>query len=492
MNCSEWKRKYKKERAEKLQERAGRIKAEATTVRQDDQIAILERRVARAERQAADSERRAARAERSEACLSRQLAELRKQVNIHDNPHTPPSHRTPTQEKMGRGRAGKKDDGKKNGTASGRKQGAQKGHPGKTSRPKPERFEEHVMHECAECSSPHILATEQRIRDITELPPPPKPVTTRHTINVYDCADCGAHGMMPDTDLPDKGALGRRASAEIVGNFIERLPHRLNAARMARIGLPVSTGTVHNVLARVGSNMESKVAAVLAVLVAASVLHVDETSFRLNGKIVWVWIFLDPATGVVMYVLRPSRGRDVLNEVLPGFRGTIVCDGWQPYRQWKIQRCWAHILREIRYLCEAHPHSEAARDIYERLKRVFESGGYAAEHRMSRARRARVRAALLGHVTRILDDHGNSALAAKFMTKLSGAAEDLFEFVLDPRIDATNNAAERGLREIVIHRKIRGTLRSPESMQNLGNIFTCVGTWKNTGMDYMAELQKYA
>lgn len=476
MKCSEWKRKYKEERTRRLQ-------AEVNMNRMENQMAIMGRQ--------------AARTERSLAHVSRQLAALQKQVKIHDNPHTPPSHRTPTQEKMGRGRAGKKgggkkDNGKGDGASSGRKRGAQKGHPGKTSRPKPERFEEHVMHECAECSSPHILATEQKTRDITELPPPPKPVTTRHTINVYDCADCGARGMVPDTDLPDKGALGRRASAEIVGNFIERLPHRLNAARMARVGLPVSTGTVHNVLTRVGSNMNGKVAAILAVLIAARVLHVDETSFRLNGKTVWVWIFLDPATKAVLYVLRPSRGRDVLNEVLPRFRGTIVCDGWTPYQQWKRQRCWAHIMREIRYLHEAHPRSEVARDTYERLKRVFESGGDAAGRRMPRARRARVRAALLGHVTRILDDHGDSTLAAKFMTKLAGAADDLFEFVLDPRIDPTNNAAERGLREIVIHRKIRGTLRSNESMQNLGNIFTCVGTWKNTGLDYMAELQKYA
>ena len=51
--------------------------------------------------------------------------------------------------------------------------------------------------------------------------------------------------------------------------------------------------------------------------------------------------------------------------------------------------------------------------------------------------------------------------------------------------------AERGLREIVIHRKIRGTLRSEESMENFGNIFTCITTWKNQGLDYLAEMAQY-
>ena len=73
--------------------------------------------------------------------------------------------------------------------------------------------------------------------------------------------------------------------------------------------------------------------------------HIDGTSFRLNGGTVWAWIFLDPATEAVLYVLRPSRGRDVPRGALPGFRGVIVCDGWKPYRAWDVRRRWAHILR---------------------------------------------------------------------------------------------------------------------------------------------------
>ena len=52
----------------------------------------------------------------------------------------------------------------------------------------------------------------------------------------------------------------------------------------------------------------------------------------------------------------------------------------------------------------------------------------------------------------------------KFMIKLRNAGSDLFRFVLDPTIPPTNNAAERGLREIVVHRKIRGSIRAEETM----------------------------
>lgn len=416
--------------------------------------------------------------------MAKQLDEQAALLKSYDNPHTPPSHRTATQKKM----AAKKPSGP---APSGRKQGAQKGHPGRTSRPKPTEYKEHELSECPGCGSRDIAASGRRIRDVTEIPPPPRPVTTRHTINAYDCAGCGRRGMEPETGLPGAGLLGSNAVGRIAANFIDRMPHRMNARRMKGAGLPVSVGTINNVLARLGRNLSGQAAALVAVLICARVLHIDETSFRLNGKTVWVWIFLDPDTGSTLYVLRPSRGREVLREVLRGFRGVIVCDGWKSYLGWKLQRCWAHILREARYLLERHPRSAAARRMLEQLRRIYRLALEASGSRMSRARRARVRAALLGQVRRLAEECG-VGVAAKFAGKLGRAADALFEFVLDPRISATNNAAERGLREIVVHRKIRGTLRSEGSMEVMGNIFTCAATWKNRGLDYIAEMQKYA
>ena len=79
----------------------------------------------------------------------------------------------------------------------------------------------------------------------------------------------------------------------------------------------------------------------------------------------------------------------------------------------------------------------------------------------------------------------------KFRTKLGNAYEDLFRFILDPRIPPTNNAAERGLREIVIHRKIRGSIRSEDTMEWLGYLFTCITTWKMRGLDPLKEMAAY-
>ena len=42
----------------------------------------------------------------------------------------------------------------------------------------------------------------------------------------------------------------------------------------------------------------------------------------------------------------------------------------------------------------------------------------------------------------------------------------------------------------MVHKKIRGSIRSRETMQWMGNLFTCVTTWKAINKDYLAEIVK--
>ena len=106
--------------------------------------------------------------------------------------------------------------------------------------------------------------------------------------------------------------------------------------------------------------------------------------------------------------------------------------------------------------------------------------------------RHRVRDVLRGRVRRLIDTYGEIPELKQFLTvKLRNAEPDLFLYVLDPRVASTNNAAERGLREPVVHRKVRGSIRSEDTMIWWENLFTCVMTWRVRNMDIHAELAKY-
>lgn len=79
---------------------------------------------------------------------------------------------------------------------------------GITRKPAPTEFKEHMAKNCRRCKSEEIVETGKHTRNITETPPPPKEVTTQHTIHEYDCKGCGLKGFTPETGLPDEGAHG--------------------------------------------------------------------------------------------------------------------------------------------------------------------------------------------------------------------------------------------------------------------------------------------
>ena len=87
----------------------------------------------------------------------------------------------------------------------------------------------------------------------------------------------------------------------------------------------------------------------------------------------------------------------------------------------------------------------------------------------------------------MVEQHWRNHRLTKFVTTLDNAWPDMFRFVIDSGIPHTNNAAERGLHELVVHHKIRGSIRSADTMAWLGNLFTCASTWKERSLAKIAS-----
>ena len=150
----------------------------------------------------------------------------------------------------------------------------------------------------------------------------------------------------------------------------------------------------------------------------------------------------------------------VLMEVLTrNFTGIIVCDGWKPYARFtkRLQRCWAHLLRESKDLAEK---IEEALPLHEALKKLYEELNDALENDLPpEVRRG------LWHMARsmlkqwIMKEYVSEKVK-KLIGKINNGFEYWFTFVIYPGVEPTNNRAERALREHVVLRKILGTLRN--------------------------------
>ena len=51
-----------------------------------------------------------------------------------------------------------------------------------------------------------------------------------------------------------------------------------------------------------------------------------------------------------------------------------MCDGLVPYRKYTIQRCWAHILNEIKHIAERNPNCSEAQTVRDMLKEIHRLG----------------------------------------------------------------------------------------------------------------------
>ena len=220
----------------------------------------------------------------------------------------------------------------------------------------------------------------------------------------------------------------------------------------------------------------------------ASILHIDETSISLNGKNVWIWTFFNPKSGEVLFLIRPSRGADVVREVLgEDWQGTIVADGWSAYARYVVQRCTAHLIREVEDIADKNEDDKDTAHALSVFRRIL----YDAKKEVPKKLRAKRHSALVRRMKRMITKYRNHHLLGDCMKKLERALPDMFRFVLDPEIPPDNNAAERKLREPSMHRKMRGCIRSEHTMDWLGALFTFVGTCKGQGLDHVEQLSKY-
>ena len=81
-----------------------------------------------------------------------------------------------------------------------------------------------------------------------------------------------------------------------------------------------------------------------------------------------------------------GRGSDVLKEVIGENHDTIlVCDGWGPYKKYTIQRCNAHLVREIKMLWQKNSeHARPKQPIRRHIKRyTMMQKVYCMGHQMS-------------------------------------------------------------------------------------------------------------
>ena len=287
---------------------------------------------------------------------------------------------------------------------------------------------------------------------------------------------------------PQRGVHGPNVVTRAISNWFYRLPIRKNQASLRADGISMSVGTVSKIITNAGTALEPVLLGNIELLRRAKMLHIDKTTYHVNGKRWNLWVFFDPQAKNVVYWLTRDKDGDALDRVLGDWDGIVICDGAPVFGRYsRIQRCWAHILRECHYLRRNNPGNERVRYVDDRLGTIFVD---ARAFRGSARARKKKRYEFARRVRALAREYGGDPALREFAVTLLNAAFDLFLFVVEPEVAPTNNPAEQLLREPVVVRKIRGSLRAERSAMVMCALLSSMTTWERQGLNPIIELKK--
>ena len=360
------------------------------------------------------------------------------------------------------------------------KPGQKEGHEGITRQNQnPTMTLEVIEDKCPDCKSKLGKPFKTTTKIVEEIPEPQPIEVIEYRINHYLCKGCGKN-IIAKAPIPAESRFGVNTLAHItLLKFDDRLPLRKVCSALKRqFNLNISSATVFDITRRVSDKLESEYNRIKTYLRRSKSVNIDETGIRVDGLNFHLWVFTNKK--VTLYIIRKSRGKNVIEEVLgKKYKGVIGSDGWTSYSSYtnKIQRCWAHLLREAKYLAEQF---DSAKSFYHGLKRLYEK---------AKSNKPPSIDDLILEMRQWTDYADCFRELRKFSITVKNGIEHWFTFVDNKEIEPTNNRAERALRELIVQRKIIGTLRNKKGTTIMERINSCIVTWKQRGLNPFTELK---
>jgi transposase len=190
----------------------------------------------------------------------------------------------------------------------------------------------------------------------------------------------------------------------------------------------------------------------------------DETGWRVGGLPAWLHALVGPQA--TAYVIDPTRGGAVVEGILGlDYDGTMIHDGWSPYDQFKDarhQQCLQHLLRRANGMAATATRGAVwfPRRVAELLRAGLDLRDRHAAGEVSRHGLAVARGRLESQLSNLILPPKANAANERLAQHLWAHRDELFMFLRQPGLYATNWRAELAIRFGVILRKVWGGSRT--------------------------------
>ena len=345
----------------------------------------------------------------------------------------------------------------------------------------------HAVEVCPDCGRKLSGGWECGRRQEIEIPEVRVKIVD-HVLIARRCGVCGKVHI-PKLGISDgvigKQRLGVRLMSLISTlSVVGRMPQRMIAKHLEGFfGVHISIGAINDVLHRVSEWSKPVVCDILRKIRGSPDVNADETGWREDGINGYLW---SVSTGAVrFYYFHRRRASRIIRHILGvRFDGVLGCDFYKGY-DWYAgpkQRCWTHLLRDIRKLVEK---DNSVSDWSDKVAEIYKAAKKAARRRVDDATRVLLREALQERLLAVAESYLNDKTAPQHVLckRICQYLPELFTFVEHPYVASSNNAAERAIRPAVIARKISGGTRSARGSQVKSRLMSLFATWALQGKE---------
>ena len=436
------------------------------------------------------------------ASLTQEVSELKLQL-AKANKDSSNSSKSPSSDIV-------KPPGKKTDRRKKSKRGGQNGHARKLRVPlPPERVDEEITYEIsdADIRDRGLTATDgfELVQHVELLDLPIH--VTEHRLRKY--LDGDGNTILPDVPgLRNRPIFGPRMLAMIGWlkscahcsyTTIETWMSDILQVSVSRGYLAkLCNGTISAALA--DAHDELKLA-----IPGQSRLGSDESSLKNNGRKNWIWCITAPLFTV--FHVAASRSRSVLEELIgTDYDGFLHCDYFSANCSFawnfdiKAQYCWAHLIRDIRFLLK-HPDRKTkawADQLLNRSRRMFR-----AWHQRDEMTEVGFHRSMMIHRDRFLSivrkppdssEAGNLHARFRIVELVDGShydmSQDYFRFLFSSGVEPTNNHSEQQVRHCVIDRRITQGTRSEAGQRYHERMWTAIATCGKQGRGFFDFLHR--
>jgi len=281
-------------------------------------------------------------------------------------------------------------------------------------------------------------------------------VQGRHRLQVSDAVGVGSVQLGPEA-LTLAAILNKQMGLSL-GHTRQVLSYGF--------GLEVSRGGLYRALARMADRAALTYDGLVETARQAPVNGMDETGWKVGARLQWLHVAV--SAQVTVYAILPGRGYEQSVAILGAeYDGFLIHDGWAPYSRFQFafhQSCLAHLLKRCREMAQiASPAALAfPRAVEHLLETSLELRDRYEQGEVSERGMTIATGKLEAKLDRMLETRRRNPANHRLARHLEHELLWLFTFLHCPGLDATNNAAERAIRGMVIARKVWGGNRTWE------------------------------